>query len=251
MFWNYFKRKFNQNRFHLTCHRWQDNCITIRNHKMKKDLTIRDSQNTPTLSVVGDTYRIIISGDDTGGAYAVIDMLVPPGGGPPPHAHAGFQEAFYIMEGEIEVRTETQKYTATKGMFVNIPLGGRIHQFKNVSSSPTHLLCIITPAGMEKMFEEMAAAGPGLKEKIKSLSEKYGQELYPPDYLEKKAFTPNSIKDPQDWITGDETMTEAQRSYLHTLAAEAGVPPPEDLTKAQASEKIDELQHKTGRGLTK
>jgi hypothetical protein len=59
----------------------------------------------------------------------------------------------------------------------------------------------------------------------------------------------NAIKDPKDWTTGDEPMTEAQHSYLHTLATEAGEEAPENLTKAQASEKIDELQHKTGRGL--
>jgi hypothetical protein len=65
------------------------------------------------------------------------------------------------------------------------------------------------------------------------------------------AGTGNAIKDPKDWTTGDEPMTEAQRSYLHTLAAEAGEQVPENLTKAAASEKIEELQHKTGRGLKK
>jgi len=58
----------------------------------------------------------------------------------------------------------------------------------------------------------------------------------------------NAIKDPKDWITGDEPMTEAQRSYLNTLAGEAHENPPGEMTKAEASEKIEELQHKTGRG---
>lgn len=58
----------------------------------------------------------------------------------------------------------------------------------------------------------------------------------------------NVIKDPDDWKTGDEPMTGAQRSYLSTLASEAGEEPEEDLTKAEASKKIDELQEKTGRG---
>lgn len=62
----------------------------------------------------------------------------------------------------------------------------------------------------------------------------------------------NTIKDPKDWTTGDEPMTGAQRSYLHTLAAEAHEQtPPDNITKAEASEKIDELQHKTGRGQSK
>ena len=59
----------------------------------------------------------------------------------------------------------------------------------------------------------------------------------------------NTIKDPQDWTTGDEPMTGAQRSYLKTLSEEAKEEFDENLTKAQASERIDELQQKTGRGL--
>jgi hypothetical protein len=55
-------------------------------------------------------------------------------------------------------------------------------------------------------------------------------------------------KDPSDWVTGDEPMTGAQRSYLDTLAREAGEQLPADLTKAQASEHIDRLQAQTGRG---
>jgi Protein of unknown function (DUF3072) len=58
----------------------------------------------------------------------------------------------------------------------------------------------------------------------------------------------NTIKDPDDWTTGDEPMTGAQESYLHTLATEAGEEVEPDLTKAEASKKIDELQEKTGRG---
>ena len=57
----------------------------------------------------------------------------------------------------------------------------------------------------------------------------------------------NTIKDPDDWTTGDEPMTGAQRSYLDTLAREAGEELPADLTKAQASEQIDRLQDETGR----
>ncbi|MET0590400.1 MAG: DUF3072 domain-containing protein [Naasia sp.] len=55
-------------------------------------------------------------------------------------------------------------------------------------------------------------------------------------------------KDPSDWVTGDEPMTGAQRSYLDTLAREAGEEIPADITKAEASEHIDRLQSKTGRG---
>ena len=59
----------------------------------------------------------------------------------------------------------------------------------------------------------------------------------------------NTVKDPDEWTTGDEPMTGAQRSYLKTLSDEAGEPFDETLSKAEASKRIDELQHKTGRGL--
>ena len=59
------------------------------------------------------------------------------------------------------------------------------------------------------------------------------------------------IKDPEEWTTGEEPMTGAQDSYLHTLAREAGENVQENLTKAEASEKIDELQEMTGRGRAK
>ena len=58
----------------------------------------------------------------------------------------------------------------------------------------------------------------------------------------------NTQKDPDDWVTGDEPMTGAQRSYLGTLAGEAGEDAGDDLSKAEASRKIEELQEKTGRG---
>jgi hypothetical protein len=63
--------------------------------------------------------------------------------------------------------------------------------------------------------------------------------------------TPSPVdaqKDPDEWVTGDESMTAAQASYLRTLAQEAGEEVDENLTKAEASRRIDELQARTGRG---
>jgi len=149
------------------------------------------------LSVVGDTYRIVITGEQTGGAYAAIDMLIPPGGGPPPHSHPGFQESFYVLDGEIEVKTESQAYTAKKGSFVNIPLGGMVHCFKNKTDAVTHLLCMVVPSGLEQMFLEIGQpveAGTFLPPphfspedlgRMVAIAEKYGQKLFPPDYLDK------------------------------------------------------------------
>ncbi len=61
----------------------------------------------------------------------------------------------------------------------------------------------------------------------------------------------NMVKDPDEWTTGDEPMTGAQASYLKTLSDEAGEEFRDDLTKAEASKRIEELQQKTGRGVDK
>jgi hypothetical protein len=65
---------------------------------------------------------------------------------------------------------------------------------------------------------------------------------------QKAAENSNRIKDPDEWVTGDEEMTGAQESYLHTLAQQAHEQVDDDLTKAEASKEIDRLKTKTGRG---
>ena len=162
---------------------------------MNNAISTVDNGQGQTLSVVGDTYRILISGEQTNHAYAIIDMLIPPGGGPGPHAHRDFQEMFYIVEGEIEFKKEGGSYTAKTGSFVNVPLGGAVHSFKNTSDKVAHMLCTVVPAGLDSFFQEigksvevgkfLTPSVPTKEEidKIKSIAEKYGQELYPPDFL--------------------------------------------------------------------
>jgi quercetin dioxygenase-like cupin family protein len=154
-----------------------------------------DAKEGKTVSVVGDTYRILISGKETGNSFAAIDMLIPPGSGPGPHSHAGFQESFYVVEGEIEVKSEVSTYVAKKGSFVEIPKGGIVHCFKNKTKEMAHILCIVVPSGLEEFFVEIGQPVlPGAflpvpqmdEEKIKklqSIAEKYGQKIFPPDYL--------------------------------------------------------------------
>jgi hypothetical protein len=67
---------------------------------------------------------------------------------------------------------------------------------------------------------------------------------------QEKANESNTIKNPDNWVTGDEPMTGAQRSYLSTLNEEAHEEVEDNLTKAEASKRIEELQEKTGRGVS-
>lgn len=156
------------------------------------------AQDGQSVSVVGDTYRILVTGKETGGAFTTIDMLIPPNGGPGPHAHADFQETFYVVDGEVEVKSEASAYTAKKGSYVVVPKGGIVHQFKNRSDKTAHLLCTVVPAGLEEFFEEVGKPvqtgtflpppppmSPEEQQKMLKTAEKYGQKVFPPDYLDK------------------------------------------------------------------
>jgi hypothetical protein len=76
----------------------------IPSDNLKRNLKVarpETDQSLPHIGLVGDTYTIILSGDDTNGRYCLIDMHIPPGGGPPSHRH-DFEESFTLLEGEIE-----------------------------------------------------------------------------------------------------------------------------------------------------
>src|SRR6516164_9728374 len=108
-----------------------------------------------TVAVVGDVYRFLATGEDTGGKYALWEAVVPPGGGPPPHAHSREEEGFYVLEGEITFTVGGQRLVAGAGMFTNMPVGTP-HSFKNESGQPAKMLISVAPAGLEQMFFEVA-----------------------------------------------------------------------------------------------
>lgn len=75
------------------------------------------------------------------------------------------------------------------------------------------------------------------------------QDTPQPDPIMSPNQGSNAQKDPDEWVTGAEPMTGAQKSYLKTLSDEAGEEFDDTLSKAAASKRIEELQQKTGRGL--
>ena len=151
-----------------------------------------EEQSLPHLGVVGDTYTILLSGDDTDGRYCLIDMVVPQGGGPPPHRH-DFEESFTVVEGEIEATFRGKKSVVRTGETVNIPANAP-HSFTNASQKSARLLCICSPAGQEEFFAEVGVrvatrttAPPKLEgaaqaefgKKVMGLMAKYRTELLP------------------------------------------------------------------------
>lgn len=160
---------------------------------LTRDLTLAEidrDQSLPHIGLVGDTYTITVSGDDTAGRFCVIDMHIPPGGGPPPHRH-DFEETFIVLEGELEASFRGEKSIVRAGDTVNIPANAP-HQFRNASSKPTRALCICSPAGQENFFKEVGTPvatrttpPPALDgkqqaefiQKVKALASKYRTEL--------------------------------------------------------------------------
>ena len=155
-----------------------------------RSLTLAQPDNLPHIGLVGDTYTITVTGEQTGGRFCVIDMHVPPGGGPPPHRH-DFEETFILLEGEMEATFRGKKSTVRTGDTVNIPANAP-HQFHNASATAVRMLCICSPAGQDRFFMEVGVPvatrttpPPKLNEselaafieKVKALAPTYGTEL--------------------------------------------------------------------------
>ena len=163
---------------------------TIPPDNPKRGLTLGQPDNLPHIGLVGDTYTITITGEQTDGRFCVIDMHIPPGGGPPPHRH-DFEETFILLEGEMEATFRGKKSIVRAGETLNIPANAP-HQFHNSSTEPVRMLCVCSPAGQERFFIEVGVpvatrttSPPKLGEKeqavfiekVKALAPKYHTEL--------------------------------------------------------------------------
>jgi quercetin dioxygenase-like cupin family protein len=101
----------------------------------------------------GDSYRFLVTGAETAGAYFVMEAFVPTGGGPPPHIHRHEDETFYVVEGRSDFRLGDELITAGPGDFVNIPRGA-VHHFHNPYAEPARMILTFTPADIEHFFRE-------------------------------------------------------------------------------------------------
>lgn len=163
---------------------------------LSRELTVarpeRD-QSLPHIGLVGDTYTILVTGDDTAGKYTLIDMHVPPGGGPPPHRH-DFEEMFTVLDGEVRVTFRGETFAARAGETINVPANAP-HAFTNPGDAPSRLLCMCAPSGQEEFFRLVGqpvatrTEAPPLLDvgaqaafiaKSKALAPTYKTELLPP-----------------------------------------------------------------------
>jgi quercetin dioxygenase-like cupin family protein len=104
--------------------------------------------------LLGDTYTLKIAGEQTGGAFALLEALVPPQSGPPPHRHLREDETFVVLEGALEFTAPGHTVLAPAGTVIHVPRG-TVHSYATVGTVPVRMLFLYAPAGMEHMFGEI------------------------------------------------------------------------------------------------
>lgn len=157
-------------------------------------ITNPDSPDARHISLAGDTYTILVTGEQTNSRYCLIDMHVPNGGGPPPHRH-DCEEMFTVLDGSVDFTFRGTSTTVPAGSTVNIPANAS-HRFRNNSGKPARLLCPCSPAGQEDFFtrvgdpvESRTAPPPPLspeeqdelRQRALNLAPQYATELLPGD----------------------------------------------------------------------
>ena len=143
---------------------------------------------------MGDVYRVLASGEQTGGVYALSEIRVSPNNGPPPHIHSRDDEAFFVLEGEVAFQIGDQSIMAKPGSFVQGPRGIP-HTFKNNGKTPARILVFVMPAGFENFVKKFAQpvasfdspaipVTPQEIEKLLAAAPKYGIQILPPPTAE-------------------------------------------------------------------
>lgn len=121
--------------------------------------------DSDTWWLAGDAYRVLLSGDDTGGAFCVVHFRVPPGGGPKPHEHGRDDEVFHVLAGTPAFLANGAILRGAPGDTAVLPRGS-VHAFRNdapAGADDVEMLAILAPAGFEAMVREVGRrATPGV-----------------------------------------------------------------------------------------
>jgi quercetin dioxygenase-like cupin family protein len=115
---------------------------------------VREAADAEVLSVVGDRIRILADGRMTGGRCVLFENISPPGGGPPLHRHTHDDEFFFVLEGTMKFRIDGRDTVVSAGASVAAPRG-TVHAFANIGSSPSRMIVMCSPAGLEGPFREV------------------------------------------------------------------------------------------------
>jgi quercetin dioxygenase-like cupin family protein len=136
-----------------------------------------EPEQADSVSIAGVEVIFRMSGRETDDAYSVLEFRLEPGRLIPPHAHSREHEVSYVLEGEIGVRIGAEELTAKQGCLV-VKRPQVVHAWWNATSTPARVLEVISPAGFERYFRELAEihAAHGLREPrlVADLQKRYG-----------------------------------------------------------------------------
>lgn len=141
--------------------------------------TVRAGERAP-LNVLGMPLRFLCDARETGGAWSLFEEEVPLGMGPPPHRH-DWDEAYYVLDGEVDFEIDGRLVKTRAGDFNYLPRN-TIHSFKGASTSPARVLIFAAPAHASNFFEEVNDQVRSLPDDLKKIPEiglRHGIEFMP------------------------------------------------------------------------
>lgn len=145
---------------------------------------IESADGHPVLHPSGARMNIKVFAAETGGAYSLMETVLPPGGTVPLHIHEDEDENNFILEGELTMQIGEVQYTAKAGSYVVAPKG-ITQQFHNAGTAPCRFLTTFTPGGAEGFFKEagelvrLAAPGKPSADALAALQRKYKLRYLP------------------------------------------------------------------------
>ncbi|HZS47154.1 MAG TPA: cupin domain-containing protein [Blastocatellia bacterium] len=149
---------------------------------MEKRKSVWGPNEGKKLSILGDPFTCKAVGENTNNSWSLFEATVMPGSVVPNHKHDGFDEAFYLLEGELEMWLDGETINASPGHLVNFQRG-TVHGYQNKSGAPARYLTWTHPAGIEHFYEEMSSNVKSMPEdlnKILEISDKHNIQIMPP-----------------------------------------------------------------------
>lgn len=145
---------------------------------MNGQAKLTSPQEGPVYQVLGDPVRLLLSGQETGGAYFVLELTSTPGNGVPCHVHEREDEVMFVLQGRYAMELNGQEFEVGPGSLVNLPRN-LPHGYRCLGPEPGKILVTVMPAALEGMFQDLSGQPPG-PEAITRICRSYGIEFQPP-----------------------------------------------------------------------
>ncbi len=142
--------------------------------------TVRAGEREP-LNILGMPMRFLCDSRETGGAWSLFEEEIPHGMGPPPHRH-DWDEAYYVLEGEVDFAIDGEPVRIRAGDFARLP-ANTVHGFKGASATGARVLIFAAPGHSSEFFEELNSEVRSLPddlEKIPAIGLRHGIEIMAP-----------------------------------------------------------------------